>query len=192
MTPIMAKRILNFGFSIIELMVTVAMVAILASLAVPSFRSFVINQQLSAAGSNLLGAMVQARSEAIKQGKIVAVLPTNGTDWTSGWYLTIVSNTCSPTGSIFAASDRVGEFVSVKTSASSNSFVATNPSFVYNPVGFPYLTCASPYYSGAMNGTLSFQATETGREKRIIVSNSGRARLCDPQTDTASPPCSGS
>jgi type IV fimbrial biogenesis protein FimT len=168
------------------------MVGIVASLAVPSFRTFLINQQLASVGSNFLGAMVQARSEAIKQGKIVAVLPSNGTDWTSGWYLSVVNNSCAPTGSAFAKSDVAGEFVTVKSSGTTNSFAATNPSFAYNPVGFPYISCASPYYSGAMNGTLIFETLETAREKRIIVSNSGRARLCDPKTDTASPPCSGS
>ena len=175
------------GFTLMEILITLAMLTILASLAVPSYKRFIINQQLSAASSDFLSALLQARSEAIKQGKLVAVLPSNGTDWTSGWYLNVVNNSCAETGIIFARSEATGAFVSVKSSASTNSFAATNPSFVYNPVGFPHISC-----SGAANGTLTFEAVEPAREKRIIVSNSGRARICDPKTDTASVPCSGS
>jgi len=70
------------------------------------------------------------------------------------------------------------------TAVTNKSFVASNPSFTYSPVGFPVTACGSPYYSGAMNGRLVLQATETGRERQIIVSNSGRARICDPQQAT--------
>ena len=166
------------GFTLIELMVVVALVALLASLAVPSYRSFLVNKQLSSASSDFLISMLQARSEAIRQGKRVSLLPSNGTDWTGGWYLTVVDSTCTASGTAFAESPALGPAVSIKTSSSNKSFAHSNPSFTYSATGFPVTSCGSPYYSGSMNGTLVFQAVETGRERWIIVSLSGRARIC--------------
>jgi len=179
------------GFTLIELMVVLALVAILASLATPSYRSFMVNQQLTSASSDFLASMLQARSEAMRRGLPVSILPTNGTSWDSGWYLTVANNSCAPTGTTFGNREALTSMVTIKTSTNAvstgvtnKSFVSTNPSFTYSPVGFPVTSCASPYYSGAMNGRMVFQATETSREKQIVVSNSGRARICDPQRET--------
>ena len=172
------------GFTFIELLVTIAMIGILGSLAIPSFRAFIINQQVSSASSDFFGSLLQARSEALKLGRIVAIFPTDGSNWTSGWYLSVVDNNCVATGDPFGRTNPVGSFISVKSSGTTKSFSSSSPSFAYNPVGYPYISCGSPFYSGQMNGTLTFQTLETSREKRIIVSMAGRARICDPKRET--------
>lgn len=168
------------GFTLIELMVVVALAAVLAGLAVPSYRSFLVNRQLGSASSDFMISMLQARSEAIRRGKMVSILPSDGTSWTSGWYLTVVDNTCGATGTSFGQSPALGPAVSIKTASSNKSFTYSNPSFTYSATGFPVSSCGSPYYSGSMNGTLVFQAAETTRERWIVVSLSGRPRICAP------------
>lgn len=169
------------GFTLIELMIVSALVAILASLAVPSYRSFLVNRQLGAASGDFLISLLQARSEAIRLGKMVSLLPVDGTNWTSGWYLTVVDNTCAATGTSFGHNPALDPAVTIKTVGSNKSFVHSNPSFTFSATGFPFSSCGSPYYSGSMNGTLIFQAQETSREKWIVVSLSGRARICSPR-----------
>lgn len=176
------RRSQNRGFTLIELMVVLALVAILAGLAAPSYRSFIVNQQLTSASSDFLASMLQARSEAMRRGLPVAIFPKNGTSWESGWYLSEVNNSCGLVGSSFGDAEALSSVVSVNTAATNNTFAHSSPFFTYSPVGFPY-RCSS-YTAGLLNGSLAFQAVATGRERRIVVSNSGRARICDPQRET--------
>lgn len=169
-----------------ELMVTLAVVGILASLAVPSYRSFLINQQVASASSDFMLGMMQARSEAMRSGRIVAVFPTDGASWTSGWYLTLVTNSCEPEGDPFGITESVNSQVSINEASSTNSFIHSKPSFTYGASGFPFLCpSSSGFYSLSMNGKLTFEALETGRQRQVVVSLSGRARVCDPAKESS-------
>lgn len=171
------------GFTIIELMFVLVLLAVLTTLAAPSYRSFMINKELSSASSDFLIAMMQARSDALRLGQPVAVLPTNGTSWDGGWYLSVVDTNCAPVGDAFGKREALDSNITIK-STTSQSFAHSNPSFTYSAVGFPVTSCASPYYSGAMDGAIVFEASETARERQVIVSKTGRARVCDPKRET--------
>jgi len=79
------------GFSLIEVMVALAVFALVATLAVPNIRNFVQNNQMSASANNLMGSLALARSEAIKRNTQVSVCASSsqtgctGVDWNSGW-----------------------------------------------------------------------------------------------------------
>lgn len=74
------------GFTLLELMVVVFIVAISAALAMPGFRETTTRSTVTTIGNDLVGALAQARSEAVKRGLHVAVKGKNGgSDWSSGW-----------------------------------------------------------------------------------------------------------
>lgn len=73
------------GFTLIELMVTVLILGILSSIAMPAFSSFVASQRIKTASFDVMSSMVLARSEALKRNANVTVLPTTGSNWASGW-----------------------------------------------------------------------------------------------------------
>lgn len=79
------------GFTLIELMVVVALAAILAALAAPSFKSFVSGQRVKTAASDFAMAAIFARSEAIKRNADVTITPvTSGaTGWKDGWTVAV-------------------------------------------------------------------------------------------------------
>ena len=75
------------GFTLIELMITVAILGVILGLAVPAMGDFAVRQRVSGQASELMLALAFARSEAVKQNSEIAVLPaTNAaTGWTDGW-----------------------------------------------------------------------------------------------------------
>ena len=60
------------GFTIIELMVTVAVAGILLAVAVPSFNQMAVNSRLTTQVNDVVGALNLARSEAIKRNARVS------------------------------------------------------------------------------------------------------------------------
>ena len=76
------------GFTLIELVIVVAIFGVLAALAGPAFSDFVIRQRIRNAGYDLMADLTFARSEAVKRNKSVTV-SKSGT-WTGGWAITDV------------------------------------------------------------------------------------------------------
>jgi type IV fimbrial biogenesis protein FimT len=69
-------RTMTRGFTLLELMVTLALAAVILSLAAPGFGEFRRNGRLTSAGNDFLSAVQVARSEAIKRQQPVAVCPS--------------------------------------------------------------------------------------------------------------------
>lgn len=95
------------GFTIFELMIAVAIVAILAAMAFPSYRDFTLRMNVTNNTNQLVGALNTARSEAVKRGRQVAVI-ANGGNWSNGWQIvagkTAADGTVTPPASPGATS----------------------------------------------------------------------------------------
>lgn len=82
-----ARTASSVGFTLIELMVTIAIAAIFAALAFPSFRDFIAGQRVKTASYDISYMLTGARSEALKRNLNVIVAPETG-GWQNGWTIT--------------------------------------------------------------------------------------------------------
>lgn len=67
-----------------ELLVVIAVVAVLASVVTPSFNQMLATMRVKNASSSLFLALTKARSEAVKRNTAVELVPELG-DWNAGW-----------------------------------------------------------------------------------------------------------
>jgi type IV fimbrial biogenesis protein FimT len=81
-------KITHRGFTLIELMVTLAVVAIVTTLALPSFRITIMNNRLTTQANEFITDVNIARSEAVKQGNTITITSNNGNNWANGWTIT--------------------------------------------------------------------------------------------------------
>lgn len=89
------------GFSLIELMVVVAMVAIVTAIATPNYKQFLVSSEIRSAVNDFSLALQTARSEAVRQRTRVRVCPssdgaecaTTATDaYEAGWIITMMDS----------------------------------------------------------------------------------------------------
>ncbi len=168
------------GFTLIEMLVVVALVAILASLAAPGFNSMIASRSVASAASAMADDYRFARSEAIKRGGYVtlcrsldaAACTTDVGSWHTGW---LVFSDYNGNGALDAGSDtvlRVQQSVS-GVSALAHPTVSSTPvkaTFRPNGLGVAINTSwvVTPINSSATNST-----------RLLCVSTNGRVALRD-------------
>jgi type IV fimbrial biogenesis protein FimT len=166
------------GVTLFEMMISMSIMAIIGSLAVPGFSDLMLDNSRAIAVNNFVHALYLARSESIKRGSVVSICKTldgetcaNDAQWSGGWM-------------VFANDDRdelpvrdVGEAViHVYEGWRDGSINSNRAAYSFRP-----------YAQSVVNGTLVFCDRRGGAAARaIIISHTGRPRIS--QKDSSNKP----
>jgi len=177
------------GFTLLELMATITVAAVILMLAGPSLNDFMRKQRVITSVDSITSAIGQARSIAIATNSYVTIAPVDPTTgWKSG--VQVFSEGQSPNGTYDKTVDRLlgqydamptGMTVSFKSTANISGSTSSQTSLTYSPVGY---TVTSGKVA-QVNASFVVSFTDGNPPSRLVIINAlGRARTCDPAVDT--------
>lgn len=155
------------GFSLLELMITITVVAILLAIAVPSFRDVIRRNQVSSASNELLAGLSYARTEAITRGQLVSMCPSadgasctaNGKAYEPGWLVYTYPAGAASAGKAYAAATDIllrskGTRPGVSIQEKSGSVITFGQQGQLRPnTPLAFVTCARTGSSGTGDST---------------------------------------
>lgn len=159
------------GFSLVELLVGIAILGILAAVAVPSFQAWTRNAQIRNAAESITNGLQKARAEAVARNTNVAF--TLGAD--SSWTVSVV-----------APASVIEQRLSTEGSQ--------NVTHTVTPVGATTITFSN-FGTVTTNADASapftqidLAATGGSQNLRVTIGAGGNARMCDPNLAAGSSP----
>lgn len=166
------------GFTLVELLVILAIVVALLTMGMPGFSAMIQSARLTTTTNNFLSSINLAKSEAIRRGSRVDMVPSDeGGDWAKGWsvFVDTNGNQRPDTGEkVIFSHGPLPMGITVK----SNLTDSTVQYLAYNSAGRTR-TNASNYRT--QFGTFTFALS--GKVRKIKLNFLGRPRICNPEVE---------
>lgn len=164
----LSRRTRSRGLTLVELLISVAVLSIALSLAAPGMSKQINNYRVRGATDSILGGLNLARTEAIRRNTPVRFTLTSGT---AAWAVTVVSS-----GST-VQSRAAGENGGVSTASGNSAWALT-----FQPTGMVDT-------SGTWLSRVTVSSTTSGTDSRQIdILGGGLIRTCDPAATAANDP----
>ena len=164
------KPITSLGVTLPELMTTVCISGILASVAIPGFKDIITSNRSTSIANQLVTALNYARSEAIKRGLQVTIKHKDATprEWEKGWDIFTDTNgngAMDMTDELLKTYEALPEGYTLRTGSNFASWVA-------------YSATGNSHATGLANDTFTLcdSSKEKAQSRAIIINKVGRVR----------------
>jgi len=162
------------GLTLIEIIIAVAVLAILTTLAVPSYRAWIQNSQIRTAAESILNGLQTARAEAVKRNVRTEFEIGAGSDW---------SIKLMPAGDVIQSRSS-GE-------GSANAQLATQPAgasrITFNGMGWIAANDDATPSITQVDVTSTVVTGTEARPLRLVITPGGSVKMCDPQVPADDP-----
>lgn len=167
------------GFSLIELLIGVAILGLLMSFAAPNLRAWILNAQIRNAAESIVSGLQQARAEALARNTPVTftLLPEVGSDRTS-WTVNDLA-LAPPDDQIASRSSKEGSDSVKRTVVPAGAFNIT-----FDSAGMP--NPPGPGRISLINLDSTVLPAAESNDLNIVIDFSGAVRMCDP--NVSAPP----
>lgn len=166
------------AFTVIELVVVMALLAVLMTMAAPSFTEMYRHALASSTVNSFVAALQTAKNEAIKNNLNSYVMPLQGNSWNSGWRVFVDQNFDGNFTPGIDLNILENEIDAQSFIIQGNSTAGGNSPYIsFDGSGYPRIT---------LGLTISIQQigkkenTNNNWTRNVIISKIGRIRTCDP------------
>lgn len=175
------------GFTLVEAMVVIAIIAIMLTMAVPSFTTMVMNNRLSTQANSLVIAVNLARSEAIKRNaNVVLCRSANGTScaasggWEQGWIIYVDADPTDGANVLTGAGDVIlREFSALTGTNTLRASANYTGSITYVPSGSSTQAGTLVLCDDRDNDGDTADAKDFARGRAIMINNTGRPQMVE-------------
>jgi len=192
----MLSRVRERGFTLVELLVGIALVAALMFIAVPNFGAWLQNTQIRAATDAFLGGLQLARAEAVRRNVTVqfqlmstldssCALSTSGPNWVVSLNSAVGNCGAPPTADLpVPTAPGIVQTRSSNDGSRNAVILSTASTISFNGLGRPLPVGGAPAtlqidISNPAGGACA--PSGPMRCMRVLVTTNGQVRSCDPR-----------
>jgi len=165
------------GMTLIELMVTLVVLAVMLAIAAPNFATFQRNSELTSTANSFIAALSAARAEAMKRQLDAYVFPGSpaspSEDWNGGWFVFIDTNNDQ---TYTAGTDIIIQVQNTLPSSISASGLVDGTRHYARFSGAGFLR----KLDGSFGLTTSIDFSNASETRKVIAAPAGRFRVCKP------------
>lgn len=179
-------KIKTLGFTLVELIIGVAVIAILMSAAVPSFQNWMLNTQIRNAAESVQNGLIKARGEAIRINNAVTFTLTDPAASDTSWSIDMVVPISGVPQNIETRSGSQGSQKVYRAVLPAGATTVTYNSLggvIANP---PVIVAGVPVVPAAIT-QVDFAAAGSNQPLRVTITVGGSPKMCNPNLPNTNP-----